>query len=173
MKKLLILMLASTFVLVLALTCTACVKDDPLPPKDELAEAIAALPQSASVNFLWDRLGGYWNTTDSLFFAFESEEGATGVSFGIWNSGGLGFGELLDAESQGKYEAALTIRFASRPASEMDDAREEFTVIVYIDLGDLEKDGKIRIKVANHGNGEWYTYAFGGKTSDDAYNSAH
>ncbi len=55
----------------------------------------------------------------------------------------------------------------------MDDARPERTVTVFIDVSGLDQDGKIRIMIEGHGSGDWYTYAYGGATAEEAYSSVH
>jgi hypothetical protein len=132
---------------------------------------IGNLPRSDSVDSVWAILSGYWTATDDLYVAFLWKEGLPCVTYGIWDAGGIGFGELVNADPMSDYEFTLSISFPATEANEAAEAREEFTVTVFIDASGLDQDGKINIKIENHGDSGYYTYAYGGATAEEAYRS--
>lgn len=125
---------------------------------------IANLPRSDATDSVWAILRGYWTAADNLFVAFDLKDGIPGAEYGVWEAGGSGFGAFAGADPMGEYTAGLIIRFPATQANEVTDAKPETDVIVFIDLGGLEQDGKIRIKIESHGDGDWHTYAYGGRT---------
>jgi hypothetical protein len=137
----------------------------------DLAGAIANLPQSDAINIIWDLLDGYWNTEDNFFTVFMRNEGLPSIQIGKWeSSGGLGFGELIDIQSIGAYEISMTVCYPATEASEVSDAREESTAIISVDMKDFERDGTFNIELVNHdGISRWYTFLYGGKTGEEAY----
>jgi hypothetical protein len=149
------------------------VSDLPVYPANDLSGAVAGLPQGGAVEVVWNRLSGYWTAADGLFVAFVYQDGIPGMTYGVWESEGAGFGELADGIATGEYTADLTIRFPATEATEMDDAKPEKVVTVTVDISGLDQDGKINIQVDGHGNGEMFTYAYGGATSEEAYASVH
>ena len=182
MKKYFIFVL----VLIMAISFAACnpnkdLTDDPFglptddPPPDEilLVNAVANLPDSDAVDFVWDLLQGYWTATDNMFIAFVYQDGVAGMEYGLWETEWGVFGKLTDASSTGDYKSTLTLFVAGAEASELSDARPEMTVKVYIDLSGLDQDGKINVKVENNGDGDWHTYAYGGKTAQEAYENLY
>jgi len=178
MKKLLIFILAFVLVLMLALCLAACFdKEDPngngQPAKDELAEAIAGLPQSSAVDYLWDRLKGYWTAADNQFAGFTFNDGLPCVEFGYFETEWGCVGELTGAVPTGKYVATLKVLVPAQEANMISDARDEMRVDVYLDVSDLPVDGKIKIKIEMQANGGWYQYNWGGNSLMDAYNSIH
>jgi hypothetical protein len=141
--------------------------------ENDLSGAIANLPRSDAADTIWNRLNGYWTATDNLFAGFVYQDGIPCITYGVWESEGLGLGELAGGTATGEYPAELTIRFPATEATAMDDARPERTVTVSVDTGGLDQDGKINIKIEGHGSGDWHTYAYGGATSDEAYRSVN
>lgn len=141
--------------------------------ENDLSGAISNLPRSDAVDIIWNRLNGYWTATQDLFIGFVWQDGIPGIDYGVWESEGIGFGEFTNADRMDEYSAALTFLFPAKEATEMDDARPESTVTVFIDVSGLDQDGKINIKIENHGSGEWYTYAYGGSTAEEVYISIH
>lgn len=132
-----------------------------------LSEELAGLPDQDAVNALWTRLEGYWNTTDSLFIGFIYEDGAHTFVYGLWESDFFGVGKLTDSRAMGEYEAVLTILFPEVDPDELSDGRPEMKVEIVLDLSGLEQDGKpIRVKI---GDDAWHQYTYGGKTSEEAY----
>jgi hypothetical protein len=138
-----------------------------------LPGAIANLPRSDAVDILRQFIGGYWTAADNLFVGFAYQDGIPSVTYGLWDSEGSGFGEFADGKAAGEYGVELTFRFPATEANELYDARPESAATVYIDVSGLDDDGKIKIKIAGHGDSDWYTYAYGGKTAEEAYRSVH
>jgi hypothetical protein len=106
---------------------------------------------------------------EGLFVGLVWNEGLPCVTYGLWESEGSGFGELTGARASGEYEASLSFGFPALEADVLHDAIPETTVSILIDMSGLDRDGKINIKIENHGGGEWHTYAYGGASSDEAY----
>ncbi|MDR1961163.1 MAG: hypothetical protein LBQ16_02640 [Gracilibacteraceae bacterium] len=140
---------------------------------NDLSGAIGGLPRSDAVDNIWHRLYGYWTAADNLFVGFVYRDGIPCVTYGVWETEGRGFGEFAGGVPMGDYEAALTVRFPATEANEIYDARPESMVTVFIEVSGLDNDGKINIKIKSHGDGEYYTYAYGGATSEEAYRSVH
>jgi len=136
---------------------------------DELADAIANLPRSDAAGKLWNIVDGYWNTSDGLFFAFLRNDAVPGAAYGPWDTENRGFGYFVGANPTGRFTAELTIRFLPTEGTLVSEPLPNKLVTVEIDMSSLDRDGKINIRIEDQGNGGWYTYAYGGKTQEEAY----
>ena len=132
-------------------------------------DAIKRLPNDKAVNYIWETLDGYWIGPDNLFISFEIKDNLPNIMYGFFKSGYMEAGRLTKSEAVGEYEAALTILIPATEATELSDATLEKNATIYIDLSSIEKDGKIKIKMEHHNDGNWGQYTFGGKTFEEAY----
>ena len=140
---------------------------------DDMATAIAALPDSQAIAQVWDYLGGYWTNDDGLYFGFLLEGDDYYIEYGRWDSEGNGSGRLTNSLSTDVSQAILTIHFEAMPATEQFGARPEFDAYVMLDARDYAAHNQISILVADQGNGGWYKYAYSGKTFGEAYENVH
>ncbi|MDR0459113.1 MAG: hypothetical protein LBG68_01430 [Coriobacteriales bacterium] len=140
---------------------------------NDLKNVIAALPDDSALNTIWDKLTGYWVTSENLYIGFIENNDTKMVVYGVWDSESQGYGTLIDVKATGSYDITLTVHYSAMPATQQSGARPEMDVSVLLNLDALTQNGIVSVKIANHGNGNSYQYSYGGKTFDDAYKSAH
>ena len=140
-----------------------------LPEDHTLKTSIAALPGDKAMEYIWDRLEGYW-TSESKFVGFIRKDNVLTFEYGLYATS-YGFNcDITGAQTTGENKMSLTIHIAARPATEMDDAMPERTETVYFDVSHFEIDGRINIKLESLDNSdEWFTYEHGGHTLEDAF----
>ena len=141
------------------------------PVAGPLANAIENLPNSESLAYIWELIPGYWSTLDDrMFLSFEYQGGERILTYGLWNSGfGMGSGKVTKSQATGKYEMEMSVLFPAVAASMMDDGRPETTIKISIDLTGYLEDSKIKVKIENQGNGDWYQYVYCGHNIEEAY----
>ena len=128
------------------------------------------------VSSLWDRLAGYWNSTDGFVVFERGEDGTPAIAEGIWDAGsGRGFGTFEKAHSTIGYEPGDEIRlvFYYPPIEEehIDGPQAGLYQLVTLNLSGLERDGKIGVKMGDER--QWMELTYGGATSSEAYEAFH
>ena len=139
-----------------------------------MKDAIENLSDDDAVEYFWEALKGYWTATDStfkLFVGFENENGVRSVAYGYFETEWHEVGKVTDIEATGENEVSITIFVPAAAATEMSDARPEYTAVIVLDVGNFEQDGKIKVKIEDQGTSNWYEYSFGGVTLNEAYNN--
>ena len=141
------------------------------PIAEPLANAIKTLPSSDSLTYIWQLIPGYWTTLDNkMYVVFKYENNESILTYGLWNSGfEMSSGKIIDSKSTGEYEMEISVLFPAVAASMVDDGRPETTVKISVDLTEYLDDGKIKVKIENQGNGDWYQYVYCGHTAEEAY----
>jgi len=125
---------------------------------NDLSSAVRRLPDSNALNFILSELDGYW-ISGQQFVRFAGG----GFGYGLLQSGFGVSGEITGAEIAGNNSFALKVFISAQSASELDDGYPERTETIYIDISHFDKDGRINIKIANLGDGQWQTYDYSGK----------
>ena len=136
----------------------------------DLASAVKDLPDYDALKFICNRLNGYWTGGSDWFFGFAEGSGLPCLEYGLFQTSHGVQGEITNAVATGEYLITLTL-YIPAVQNEMDGAKPERTETVYIDVGGLGQDGKIKIKTDGLDDGEWHIYRYGGKTVDEAYSN--
>ncbi|MCL1847603.1 MAG: GerMN domain-containing protein [Coriobacteriia bacterium] len=128
-----------------------------------------------SAEDLWQILTGYWVSTDDQYFGFDYQDGIPCITYGPFESEGMGFGTVIacvdpygGAHSYPKSKR-LTVYFPALSNGLTD--REEFTISIEINLDYLESDGMISIYLEGEALSIPRTYTYGGATFEEAYQS--
>ena len=132
---------------------------------------------TAQMDALWQRNAGYWTSTlyatpedhavptDDKFIGFFKDGAHFKFEYGLLQTSYWFAGEATKAIAPSPNAFILTLLIPAAPATDISDARPERTDAVYIH----EVDNRINIKIANLGDGEWYSYIYGGNTLEEAY----
>ena len=156
---------------------TAVSSDTPIT-KDNPGSASVEL-SAEEIDAFWLRNGGYWFSTiypnpfdnavasDDKFVGFFKEDGIYKFEYGLYRSSFWIGGEVIKVENAGDYRVELTLLIPETPETAVDVARPERTEIIYIH----EIDNSTNIRIENLGDGEWYTYEYGGMTLEEAANN--
>ncbi|MDR2956839.1 MAG: hypothetical protein LBU61_01475 [Coriobacteriales bacterium] len=146
----------------------------PIPELDfnnvDLAATIARFPDQRAFTYLFTEIGGYWVTSNDMYVFFGFFNGIPGVVYGQFDTGYPLNGTIVDSRATGTLTATLTIHIPAIQADSMNVGRPESTVIVNFDLSRYEEN-LIKIQVEGFGNGDWYSYKYGGFTLEEARNN--
>ncbi len=174
-----ILKISLIFALVLVcLFLGAC--DKPVPPvnnddddvvvTEPLAAAIAALPQPASLDYLFNILEGYWATADEYsFVGFFKGNNQYNVETGLWETECWESGYVISALANGPYKFKLEVFFPETQATEEVDGGEAYSFFLEIDMSSYNANQKI--KILHLEDNQWYTYFLAGADIGDAYDA--
>jgi len=146
-------------------------KKDTLPNNEEVVEVTKEdergddlltpneMSEVSSIE-LWERLNGYWTSEGSLFVEFIIDGDDLRLEYGLLQSGYMIGGVLTSVEAEGPNQYVLTIYVPASPATALNDAIEERTESVFLNISALDSVGTIDIKLENNGNGDWHTYEY-------------
>ena len=136
--------------------------------KNDLSNVLKDLPDKTALDFICESLLGYWNYSEK-FFGFTNEDGKYFVEYGLYATSYGIKGEIINAKVSGENAFSLTLLIPAVSATEADEAKEEKKEIIYIDVSNFNLDNRINAKIENLGDGQWYTYEYGGASLTEAY----
>lgn len=167
MKKYISVML----VMLLALSLAACGTDEssvtepPEPtgenPAVQTGQESPEQAEKEAANLWEEFMEGCWTATDEQFAYFTWKDGKAAFYGGTWEDENVidkGAGLIIDFDQESEI-CNITASWA-----EAGEVKE-----IVLDIAGIEKDGKVNITF----EGETRTYALGGLTYDDAYDSVH
>jgi hypothetical protein len=105
--------------------------------------------------------------SDDKFIRFVKEGDVFKFEYGLYQSSYWIGGEVIKAVTTGNFRYEFTLHIPATPGTEVDPARPERTETVYVH----GVDHRINIKIESLGNGEWYSYEYGGETLEEAANN--
>jgi len=148
--------------------------DEGYDPND-LATAIADLPNPEALAVITQVLNGYWIAEDNFFVAFTNDQtsGDHGFDFGYFETEFCDQGTIIASHATGQYTADLTVFFPAVEPNMVNDGREEAVLTVLLDVDGLYQgsDLTIKVKVDADASSQWITYRPGGSTMEEAYNN--
>ena len=171
MKKIMILLLAVT--MIIGMTACSTQKPSQLPENDKEKISAGEIVEQAmeeekiekaekEAANLWEEfMEGCWTAGDEQFAYFTWKDGKAAFYGGTWEDEEVidkGAGLIIDFD-QDSDTCSITASW-----QENGEVQE-----ILLDIAGIEKDGKVNITF----EGETRTYALGGQTYDDAYDSAH
>ncbi|MBQ6901255.1 MAG: hypothetical protein IJN72_10455 [Firmicutes bacterium] len=167
MKKYISVML----VMLLALSLAACGTDEssvtepPEPtgenPAVQTGQESPEQAEKEAANLREEFMEGCWTATDEQFAYFTWKDGKAAFYGGTWEDENVidkGAGLIIDFDQE---KDTCNIKAAWQEDGEVQE--------IVLDIAGIEQDGKVNITF----EGETRTYALGGPTYDDAYDSVH
>ncbi len=131
--------------------------------QEDLAEAEARTEVQNQAQKLWEEaMEGCWTAADEQFAYFTWKDGVPSFYGGTWEDSGIiqrGAGTILSLQQKDAENYVMTVGWP--PSATVME--------VVLELSGLDRDGKVNLTV----DGVTRTYAWGGISYDDAYDSVH
>ena len=142
---------------------------------NDLAPAVANIPDQDALDAIFSVLDGYWITNDYPFVGFFTDPTSYEHSFhyGLFATEFMEEGTVIDGHATGQYSAELMIHVAAVPPNVMQDGHPEYTEPIIIDISGLYQGANqtIKVKVTALGDSQWISYRPGGFTLEEAFNN--
>jgi len=133
----------------------------------DIKNIVADIPKKEALDELYKLLDGYWIDQDT-FMGFSKENNKYLIEYGAYRSGFYVGGEVFNSVSINEYKIELQLDLLLGLPEDSEDT--ETKVSVFLDVSGLTKEKPIiKIKVEGIGDGEWYSYNYGGKSLAEAY----
>ncbi len=137
--------------------------NDDVVEVDPLAAIIAALPDPAAMDSIFDLLEGFWIKKKDNCVYFTVLNGNKSFGELYWESEYFDYGTITNYIVTGEYEFTLVVSYPKKSGS------KAHTDEILFDLSDFNANHLIKVKGKKVTDNKWKTYSYGADEMNAAY----